>query len=143
MVGRFAYIEAPPPGQPERRAGDAPAAPGALRLADQLTDPTLMNALEQRVRAALEGTAHASLLDHGGGLLWFSTDPTPAAAAAVRGALESFAGHVHLIRASDALREQVDVFPPLNPGLARLTRGVKASFDPERRLNPGRMYDYV
>lgn len=90
--------------------------------------------------AALGPLAHASLLDHGGGLIWFSTDPTPAAASAVRAALEKFAGHVHLIRADAALRGAVDVFPPLNAALQRLTRGVKAALDPQGRFNFGRMY---
>ena len=92
---------------------------------------------------ALGATAHASLMDHGGGLVWFSTDPTPAAAAAARAALEKFAGHVHLIRADAALRAATNVFPPLTPALARLTRGVKAALDPDGRFNPGRMYPGV
>jgi len=58
----------------------------------------------------------------------------------VRSALETFAGHVHLIRADAALRERADIFPPLDAVLARLTRGVKASFDPRGLINPGRMY---
>jgi len=89
---------------------------------------------------ALGDTARASLLDYGGGLLWFSTDPTLEAATEVRSALETFAGHVHLIRADAALRERADIFPPLDAVLARLTRGVKASFDPRGLINPGRMY---
>jgi glycolate oxidase FAD binding subunit len=90
--------------------------------------------------AALGPTARASLMDHGGGLLWFSTDPTLQAAQAARAALENFAGHVHLIRADAALRERAQVFPPLNAALARITRGVKTSFDPHGLINPGRMY---
>jgi glycolate oxidase FAD binding subunit len=90
--------------------------------------------------ASLGNTARASLMDQGGGLIWFSTDPTPQAAAAARAALENFAGHVHLIRADEPLRERVDVFPPLTSALARLTRGVKQSFDPRGLFNPGRMY---
>ncbi|MDE3174684.1 MAG: FAD-binding protein [Pseudomonadota bacterium] len=90
--------------------------------------------------AALGATARASLMDHGGGCLWFSTDPTTAAASAARTALGRFAGHLHLIRAPEELRAGVDVFPPLSPALLRLTRGVKASLDPSGRFNPGRMY---
>jgi glycolate oxidase FAD binding subunit len=90
--------------------------------------------------AALENLARASLLDHGGGLVWFSTDPTLEIAVAVRCALQSFAGHLELIRADEALRRSVDVFSPLTPVLARLTRGVKASLDPKGLFNPGRMY---
>ena len=58
----------------------------------------------------------------------------------MRTALEKFAGHVHLIRADAALRGAVDVFPPLNAALQRLTRGVKAALDPAGRFNIGRMY---
>jgi signal transduction histidine kinase len=60
MVGRFAYVEAPPPGQPERRGGDGlgpPAAAAAPRLADLSTDPTQMDALAHCVQAALEGAS--------------------------------------------------------------------------------------
>ena len=90
--------------------------------------------------AALGSHARTSLLDHGGGLVWFSTDPTLEIATAVRGALRSFSGHVELIRADETLRRSADVFSPLAPALARLTRGVKASLDPKDLFNPGRMY---
>jgi glycolate oxidase FAD binding subunit len=90
--------------------------------------------------AALGASVHASLMDLGGGLLWFSTDPTMQAAAQVRAALASFPGHAELIRADAALRSGVDVFTPLTPALARLTRGVKQSLDPKGLFNPGRMY---
>jgi glycolate oxidase FAD binding subunit len=90
--------------------------------------------------AALGHLTLASLLDHGGGLVWFSTDPTVENANAVRGALRSFAGHVELIRADETLRRGADVFAPLPPTLARLTRGVKASLDPKGLFNLGRMY---
>jgi glycolate oxidase FAD binding subunit len=52
-------------------------------------------------------------------------------------------GHATLIRASDAIRARVPVFEPLTPGVAALTRGVKAQFDPRAILNPGRMYEGV
>ena len=90
--------------------------------------------------AALGTTALASLMDLGGGLLWFATDPTPQAAGEVRAALARIPGHAELIRAEAGLRSRVDVFTPLNPALARLTRGVKQSLDPKGLFNPGRMY---
>jgi glycolate oxidase FAD binding subunit len=90
--------------------------------------------------AALGDTARASLMDHGGGLVWFSTDPTVEAATAARAALARFPGHAELIRADEGLRARVDVFAPLTPALARLTRGVKQALDPKGLFNPGRMY---
>ena len=90
--------------------------------------------------AALGGVARESLLDWGGGLVWLSTDPTKAAARAVREAVAGRDGHATLMRAPAALRARVDVFEPLSPTLARLTKAVKASFDPEGLFNAGRMY---
>jgi glycolate oxidase FAD binding subunit len=82
----------------------------------------------------------AHLFDCGGGLVWLSTEPTPADAAAVRAALAPSGGHATLVRAPDALRAAVDVFPPRPPALMALTRRVKAAFDPDGVFNPGRMY---
>ncbi len=55
LLGRFAYIEAPPPGQQERRQ-DRPtsAAITSLRLADLLTDAVYSAELERRVLEALD-----------------------------------------------------------------------------------------
>ena len=58
----------------------------------------------------------------------------------VRAALAPRGGHATLIRAPDELREAVDVFEPLSQPLTRITRGVKASFDPDGIFNVGRMY---
>ena len=90
--------------------------------------------------ASLGATALASLMDHGGGTLWFSTDPTEAAASAVRAALARFPGHAELVRAPEALRSSAAVFSPPPPALEKLTRGVKRSLDPRGLFNPGRMY---
>ncbi|MGH6904416.1 MAG: hypothetical protein ACREIR_16915, partial [Geminicoccaceae bacterium] len=81
------------------------------------------------------------LADWAGGLLWLAV---PAAedggARAIRGALAAPGGHATLVRASAALRAAVPVFQPQEPALARLSARVKASFDPKRILNRGRMY---
>ncbi len=90
--------------------------------------------------ARLGPLARASLLDWGGGLIWLSTDPDEAAAAAVRAGLAGSGGHATLMRAPEELRGRVPVFEPPAPGLARLTRGVKQSLDPEGIFNAGRMY---
>jgi glycolate oxidase FAD binding subunit len=89
--------------------------------------------------ARLGGQALDHFYDWGGGLVWLATDPSENAAAAVRAALAPSGGHATLLRAPDALRARVDVFEPLSPALARLTLGVKASFDPDGVFNPGRM----
>jgi glycolate oxidase FAD binding subunit len=38
------------------------------------------------------------------------------------------------------VRAAIDVFEPQSAGLAALTKRVKESFDPNRVLNPGRMW---
>ncbi len=93
--------------------------------------------------ARLGPLVHASLLDWGGGLLWLATDPTEAAATAVRAGLAEFGGHATLMRAPDALRARVPVFEPPAPALARLTGSLKKSLDPEAIFNAGRMYEGV
>ena len=45
-----------------------------------------------------------------------------------------------LVRAPDEVRAHTQVFQPLSDPLMKLTRGVKASIDPDGILNPGRMY---
>ena len=50
------------------------------------------------------------------------------------------AGHATLIRAEPDVRAAVEVFQPLEPGLEKLSRRLKAAFDPAGILNPGRMY---
>jgi glycolate oxidase FAD binding subunit len=106
--------------------------------------PTPSNAPEV-LRRVQESIASASgFYDWGGGLLWLDLDPaqagTDCGAAAVRGALKSAGGFATLVRAPDPARETVPVFDPQPPALDALTRRVKAGFDPQRILNPGRMY---
>ncbi len=90
--------------------------------------------------ARLGPRARTHLFECGGGLVWLSTGPTPADAAALRAALAPFGGHATLARAPEALRAAVDVFPPQPAALTALTRRVKAAFDPVGVFNRGRMY---
>ena len=49
-------------------------------------------------------------------------------------------GHATLVRAPDEARARADVFQPQPRTLMDLSARVKTSFDPDRILNPGRMY---
>ena len=85
----------------------------------------------------------AAIYDWGGGLIWYRIDGAvgDAGTTAVRAALDRHGGgHATLVRASDEVRSQVEVFQPQADGLAALSARVKDSFDPRRILNPGRMY---
>jgi glycolate oxidase FAD binding subunit len=88
--------------------------------------------------------APAWLADWAGGLLWLAVpEVEDGGASAVRTALAATGGHATLVRGSAALRAAVPVFQPQAPALARLSARIKASFDPERILNRGRMYPDV
>ncbi|MDD7911375.1 glycolate oxidase subunit GlcE [Pseudovibrio exalbescens] len=83
------------------------------------------------------------LRDWAGGLLWVS-DPAENDGTALREALRKCGGgHATLVRGSPTLRASAEVFQPLDPGLAALTRRLKQQFDPHGILNPGRMYPGV
>jgi glycolate oxidase FAD binding subunit len=80
------------------------------------------------------------IYDWGGGLIWAALPPKPdAQAALVRQRVEEAFGHATLIRASEAVRRNVDVFHPQPGGLGRLSERVRQSFDPKSILNRGRM----
>jgi len=82
--------------------------------------------------------------DWGGGLIWLRIAADAGAAAGiVRGAITGCGGHATLIRASDETRRTVPVFQPQDLALAALTARIKDGFDPERILNPGRMFEGV
>lgn len=79
--------------------------------------------------------------DWSGGLVWAEVLPAADAGAVdIRRVIAAHGGHATLIRAEPAVRAGVEVFQPLEPTLAQITRGIKAVFDPAGILNPGRMY---
>ncbi|MDF0578393.1 FAD-binding protein [Bradyrhizobium yuanmingense] len=80
------------------------------------------------------------IYDWGGGLIWAALPPKPDAhAPAVRARANAAGGHATLIRATDDVRREVDVFHPQAPGIAALSERVRASFDPKIILNRGRL----
>lgn len=95
-------------------------------------------AVVQRIAALIDARW---FMDWGGGLVWLSVAPgtLDAGAQIIRDAVGQH-GHATLYRAPADLRAQVAVFQPQAPALAALTQRVKDGFDPERILNPGRMY---
>jgi glycolate oxidase FAD binding subunit len=80
------------------------------------------------------------IYDWGGGLIWAALPQKPdAQAELVRQRVDAVGGHATLIRASEQMRRNVDVFPPQQGGLADLSERVRHSFDPRNILNRGRM----
>jgi glycolate dehydrogenase FAD-binding subunit len=80
------------------------------------------------------------IYDWGGGLIWAALPQKPdAQAALVRSRVEAAGGHATLIRASDEVRRNIDVFQPQPRGLAALAERVRRSFDPKHILNRGRL----
>jgi glycolate oxidase FAD binding subunit len=89
------------------------------------------------------------LFDWAGGLAWLALpgpgdgDGADMAARRIRGAVAPTGGHATLFRAPGEVRARIPVFEPEAPALAALTRRLKENFDPNRVLNPGRMYEGV
>ncbi len=78
--------------------------------------------------------------DHAGGTLWISSGQHHEA---VHEIAARHGGRARLLRASEATRANVPVFPPEEPARMELTRSIKAAFDPLGIFNPGRMYKGV
>lgn len=91
-------------------------------------------------QALARETGGEVIYDWGGGLIWAALPPAADAhAAMLRARLAAIGGHANLLRASEAVRNAVDVFHPQAAGVAALSRRVKTSFDPRDILNRGRM----
>lgn len=76
--------------------------------------------------------ARAALCDWGGGLVWLLTDP----GTDLRARLGPIEGHATLVRSDSAT---LPAFAPEPGGIAALTAGLRAKFDPKGILNPGVM----
>lgn len=86
-----------------------------------------------RVAAALP---EAELVfDWAGGLVWALVGED----FDLRGALAGVPGHATLVRGSEAAKSRWGVFHPEPPPVAALAEGLRAKFDPQGILNPGRM----
>jgi glycolate oxidase FAD binding subunit len=91
-------------------------------------------------QALARDTGGDVIYDWGGGLIWAALPPKPdAQAALVRQRVEAAGGHAMLIRASEPVRRNVDVFHPQPSGVALLSERVRNSFDPKTILNRGRL----
>lgn len=78
--------------------------------------------------------------DWQGGLIWLRME-ADAEAQILRALIARHGGgHATLVRATDPMRANVDVFEPQPPALAALSKRLKQQFDPENILNPGRIY---
>lgn len=81
-------------------------------------------------------------LDWGGGLIWLAVEEgSDAHAQTVREKISPSVGHATLIRASEAVRSKVSVFP--KPAWIALSHRVKEGFDPKSILNPGRLVEGI
>lgn len=73
--------------------------------------------------------------DWAGGLIWVRM----LAGDDLRASLGAFDGHATLVRASEATRAALPTFHPEAPGVAKISAGLRARFDPRGILNPGLM----
>ena len=102
------------------------------------TKPTTAPKLVAAIKRYMPAEAY---YDWAGGLIWLEVPATAdAGTAEIRRVTAIHGGHAMLIRAEPNVRAAVEVFQPLSPPVERLTRGLKAAFDPAGILNPGRMY---
>ena len=95
--------------------------------------PNLVEALREKFELK-------AFYDWSGGLVWITSPDGLVHDTDIRETLaELGGGHATLVRAGQSVRSSVPVFQPQPVPLADLARRLKAQFDPNGVLNPGRM----
>jgi len=116
---------------------EARGALGAWPLWRIVCPPAIGGALGERLARDTGGDV---IYDWGGGLIWAALPPKPdGQASLVRTRADAAGGHAMLLRASEEVRRNVDVFHPPKSGVAALSERIRNSFDPKGILNRGRM----
>lgn len=82
--------------------------------------------------------APATMLDWGGGLIWFGLRPGTSASQAMAGIAER-GGHPLAVRGQPG----IEPMRPASPAVAALARRVKQAFDPAGILNPGLLPGHI
>tara|TARA_R110002049_G_scaffold117332_3_gene270612 strand:+ start:5813 stop:6931 length:1119 start_codon:yes stop_codon:yes gene_type:complete len=91
----------------------------------------------QGAEIAARAGAEAHLFDWAGGLVWLAMP----AGCDLRSRLGSYDGHATLIRADEATLAARGRFEPESAGVARISAGLRARFDPSGLFNAGLMQD--
>lgn len=81
-------------------------------------------------------------LDWGGGLIWLALPASldeQSLANTIRGAISECGGHATMVRASQTISNAISPFQPGSVVQQKLNARIKAAFDPDGLLNPGRM----
>lgn len=95
--------------------------------------PTVSLAIRQHAPATV-------FYDWQGGLIWMRMEGEDEADLVRKAVAQFGGGHATLLRASPGVRAAVPVFQPQPLALAALSARLRAEFDPNSILNPGRMY---
>ena len=114
--------------------------PLTLRAGDRLWRFSLPPAESAAFPPTLPGArTPRRLYDWGGGLLWCVL-PEDTPAEEIHRRAQEAGGHARIVRSSSPPAVETPVFPPLAPANQKLHVQLKDAFDPNRVLNPGRMY---